>query len=220
MDSNLRLALDNSALRQFTAVRVVLADGYRINLIDGSGEVSFLVNGTMEIFDGSDPTFGSLATCSSLQERIADQGPRFGFTLMPPTAAAIGTLANPVNQGCSVMAFWGLVNELTGDTIGTPETLWLGRMDNVKTLLAEGSTYCEVDSVSAFDRLFVAEEGARLTPVFHRSMWPDESGLDFNSAALASPYWGVDGGRPAVVQYSGGGGGGGGGGFYNNVNLY
>lgn len=200
MDSTLRNALDASSLRQFFAVRVVLSDGYKINLIDGSGFVNFPVNGTVEKFDGSDPTYGTLATASSLSESVSTESPTFGFTLMPPTAAAVGSLALPRHQGSSVMAWWGLVNETTGAVIGTPELLWTGRLDNVKTQMSESGLVAEVETVSAFDRLFVAEEGARLTPIFHRSIWPGESGLDFNVAATQQPYWGTSGGKTAVVQ--------------------
>jgi hypothetical protein len=208
MDASLRQAVDASSLRQFLAIRIVLSDGYRMNLIDGSGFVSFPVDGTVEYFDGHDPTFGSLATASSLAETVATSAPTFGFTLMPPTPSAIGSLADPKHQGSSVRAWWGLVNEMTGAVIGTPEPLWIGRLDNVKTQLSEGSLVAEVATVSAFDRLFVAEEGARLTPVFHKSIWPGETGLDYNSAALQNPYWGQSGGKTAVVSGNGGDGGG------------
>lgn len=217
MDATLRQAIDAQALRQFVAVRVVLSDGYRINLIDGSGEVSFTVDGAVETFDGADPVYGALATVTSVQERIADQAPTFGFTMMTPSEQALGSLNDPKHQGSSVRVWWGIVDELSGNVIGAPEVLWIGRLDNVKTQLGEGSLIAEVATVSAFDRLFVAEEGARLTSTFQKTLWPGETGLDFNVKALANPYWGISGGKTAVVSSGSGGGVFGGGGLFQNM---
>lgn len=207
MDSSLRQALDGQSLRQFLAIRVVLSTGYTIRLIDGSGYVSFAVDGVTETFDGSDATYGRLATSSSLTEAVATESPTFSFSLMPSAPNAIGSLSDPKHQGSSVRVWWGAVDELSGNVIGTPELHWAGRLDTVKTQVSDGGLVAEVLTVSALDRMFVAEEGARLTPVFHKSIWPNETGLDFNVAATAQPYWGVDGGKTAVVSSSGGGGG-------------
>lgn len=196
MDATLTRALDGDALRQFVAVRLELPSGYVIRLIDGSGYIT--LDG--ESYDGHDPTFGALAAMSSVKESAEAQSPEFSFTLNPPAAASIGTLADPKNQGSAIVVHWGLIDEMTGAVIGTPEKIWIGRLDNVRTIAAQGSITCEVNSVSAFDRLFVAEEAARLTPSFHQSMWPGETGLDFNVKTTANPYWGVDGGKTANVS--------------------
>lgn len=193
MDTVLNTAVaTQAALRQFLAVRIELTNGYTINLIDGSGFVTFSHNGVATTFRGSDPTFGTLATATSIEEKVADEAPTFSFSLLPPTANALGTLSDPRHQSSPVFVYWGCVNEQTGAVIGTPELLWSGRLNTVKTQISAGTLIAECNTVSAFDRLFVAEEGARLNRVWHNSIWPGETGLDFCTAALQDPWWGVD----------------------------
>ncbi|HEY0011553.1 MAG TPA: hypothetical protein VGB79_01725 [Allosphingosinicella sp.] len=201
-------ALAAPSLRAFTAVRIELSTG-PINLIDGSGFVTFAVAGVSTVFDGSDPTFGALAGVSSAEERVATTAPRLRVSLMPPTATAVGALSDPENQNALVYVWWGVVNDTTGTVIGSPELLWLGRLDTVTTRTDENMRVCEIDTISAFDRLFAAEEGARLTGTWHKAIWPGETGLDFNIAATHDPFWGAEGPpRPAVTPTGGGVGGG------------
>jgi hypothetical protein len=211
LDSTLNAALAGQALRQFLAIRIELIEGGAINLIDGSGTVTFSASGSPVTFEGLDPVYGALASVENMSERVATEAPRLSFTLLPPSDSSLGQLSDPVNQGSSVRVWWGIVNEATGAPIGEPELLWSGRLDNVSTKLGEKTRTCEIDTVSAFDRLFVAEEAARLNGVWHKNIWPDETGLDFNIAAALDPFWGVEApARPSVTTSSGHGGGGGG----------
>ncbi len=192
MDATMKAGLDAAHIRQFTAIRAELSDGYVVNIIDGSGEITFPVDGQPVTFDGSDPVYGALIAASSIQEQIATDSPRFTFTMSPPSANALGSLSHPKHQGSSVRVWWGIVNEMTGAPIGKPELMWTGRLDIVRTQLGEGALTAEVETVSAFDRLYADSEAIRLNGVWHRSVWPDESGLDFNIAALSETYWGVE----------------------------
>ncbi|MCB4861977.1 hypothetical protein K7W03_20505 [Sphingobium sp. PNB] len=200
LNSTLATAADQQWIRQFLAVRIELSDGYVLNLLDGSGVVTFAVDGVNVTFDGIDPIYGTLASATSFEEKIASDAPRFTVSIMSPTAEAVGSLANPEHQGSSVRAWWGIVNETTGQPVAAPELLWSGRLDFVKTQLAEKSLFSEIETVSAFDRLFVAEEGARLNSHWHQSIWPGETGLDFNIDAQIEPYWGVNAPKPAVAR--------------------
>jgi hypothetical protein len=217
-------ALDAATLRTFLAVRIELPDDYTINLIDGSGVVTFPVNGTPTVFDSKDEIYGTLASVSGIQEAFATSAPRLMISLLPPTTDAIGALSAPLTQGSKVSVWAGLINETTGLVIGQPELLWIGSLDTAKTTSSESGRVVELDVASAFDRLFIALESERLNKVWHRSIWPDESGLDFNIAALVDPMWGADAGKPQAGGtgygggntgggYGGGGGGSGGGGY-------
>lgn len=211
LNPTLAAALEGQAIRQFTAIRIEFSDAYVINLLDGSGTVTFTVDGSPVTFTGRDPTYGMLASATTLRETIATESPRFTFSLMPPTADAVGSLADPAHQGSPVRVWWGVVNEMTGAAIGVPELLWAGRLDFVKTILAEGSLIAEVETVSAYDRLYVVEEGARLNGVFHKSIWPGETGLDFVVAAGLTQYWGTEAPAAPIKSmpstYPGAGGG-------------
>lgn len=199
MDGALVTASSASFLRQFIALRIELNSGSTVNLIDGSGVVTFPVDGVNITFTGSDPVFGTLGTASSIAERVADQAPRFNFSILPPNSTALGTLMQPSQQGSPVRVWWGLVNEDTGATIGT-EAIWTGRFDTCKANSGPNQLGAEIDTVSAFDRMFVAEEGARLNGVWHRSIWPGEAGLDYVYSAQQSIYWGSE--APAKTAVS------------------
>jgi hypothetical protein len=209
MDSTLLSAVTQSHLRTFVAIRMELRSGTTINLIDGSGVVTLPVNGSNVVFTGYDATFGTIASANTIAERMADEAPRFTFTMMPPSEAAMGTLADPLQQGSPVYAWWGLVNDQTGAVIGTPELLWNGRFDSAKVNFDANAMAVEIDSISAFDRLFAAEEGQRLNGVWHQSIWPGETGLDYVYDAQQDVNWGMEAPYKAAVSYGGGYGGGG-----------
>ena len=178
--------------RLFLAIRVELRQGGSINLLDGSGVVTFTVNGSPVTFTGYDSVFGSLAAAQSVTERVADSAPKFAFSLLPPTENAMSTLNDPLQQNSKVYAWLGAVNEDTGAVIGIPELLWNGRLDYVKANYSKTMMIAEVTTVSAFDRLFEGEEGQRLNGEWHRSIWPGESGLDLVYDASSDVFWGVE----------------------------
>ena len=201
------------------AIRIELPSA-TINLLDGNGMVRFPVGGVMTTFTGSDQNFGTLTFLGAVSEQIAQESPTFSVSLSPHTPTGIGQLCQPENQGSPVHVWFGTVNEATGAANGDPELLWSGRFDTAKLSSGDNVQTVEIDTVSAFDRLFAAEENTRLNGVWHRSIWPGETGLDFVIAGLANPHWGVTGpvrGGGSTVT-PGGGGGGGNAHFYNFVN--
>ncbi len=204
MDSTLISAASAAHLRVFLAVRIELNSGPVINLIDGSGVASFQVNGQSVDFTGYDPTFGSLGAANSIAERVADGAPQFSVTLMPPSENATGTLNDPLQQGSKLYAWWGLYDDEVGAVIGAPELLWNGRLDTVKTNFDANVMRVEVATVSAFDRLFVAEEGQRLNGEWHKSIWPGETGLDAVYDAQSDIFWGQEAPAKAFTYYGGG----------------
>lgn len=201
LDTALSSAASAPAIRQFIAVRIEL-DLHTIDLMDGSAAITFPVDGTPVTFTGSDPKFGTLAAIGSVSEQMATESPTLSISLYPPSASAIGEIANPSHQGAPVRVWWGILDEATGTPIGTPELLWSGRFDTAKPNLSAGSQVVEIETVSAFDRLFVAEEGARLNKVWHQSIWPNETGLDFNVKALQDVFWGLDAPVRSAVTYT------------------
>ncbi|QJR03473.1 hypothetical protein HH800_15585 [Sphingobium yanoikuyae] len=205
MDASLNSALDQSFVRSFVAIQIKLTNDSVINLIDGSGEVSFPVDGATVTFDGDDAIYGALATAKSFEDTVASDAPRFTFSIMPPSATATAELANPKHQGSPVRVWFGVVNEMTGTVIGVPELLWVGRLDFVRTQIGENAQLVEIETVSAFDRLFVAEEGARLNGNWHKRIWPGETGLDFNIDAQGDIFWGIAAPTAAAVRTPTGG---------------
>ena len=201
----LQTAFSGASIRAFTAVRVDLP-GYAINIMDGSGFVSFAVDGETVPFDSRDGVFGTLASVGSITEAIATSAPQLIVAFLPPSPDAVGALASVFAQGSIVRVWAGLINEDTGSCIGQPELLWRGRLSTAKVTVTEGGRLIELDVSSGFERLFNALESERLNRVWHRNIWPDETGLDFNIAALTDPMWGADAGKPQSGSTGLGGG--------------
>lgn len=220
LDAAMNAALGAHTIRSFMAIRVEFPDDLTVNLITGSGFVTFPVDGVVTTFTGKDPIFGVLSSVSNVTEAFATSAPHLGITFLPPTPDAIGALSAPLTQGSRVRAWAGLVNEENGRVIGQPELLWIGRVDTAKTTLDNNSRVVDLDAASVFERLFAANESERLNKVWHRSFHPNESGMDYNTAALVDPMWGADAGKPQPSSgpvagggnYGGGSSGGGSGG--------
>jgi hypothetical protein len=205
MDASFTAALDQSFIRTFFAVQIKLTNGSVVNLIDGSGEVTFSVDGEQITFDGGDAIYGSIATAKSFEDTVASDAPRFTFSMMPPSPTATAELANPKHQGSPVRVWFGVINDMTGAVIGLPELMWVGRLDFARIQIGENAQIVEVETVSAFDRLFVSEEGARLNGNWHQSIWPGETGLDYNIDALGDIYWGIAAPSAATAKPASGG---------------
>lgn len=189
LDPTLDTALQSPVLRVFHAVQIILPSG-NLNLIDGSGFVSFDVFGTTTTFIAKDAVYGTLSTIGQIEESIATSSPTCKITILPPTPDAIGNLSDPTYQGSLVFVWFGVVDEATGATVGLPALIWTGRLDVAVTTEAQASRGTELTTISAFDRLFIVAEGAVLNDSFHQSIWPGETGLLWNIAALAEPTWG------------------------------
>lgn len=196
LDASLDTALQGQVVRVFTAVQIALpASGaypaYTANLIEGAGYVTFPVNGVSTTFTGEDSLFGTLGTISAVSEAVATEAPRVTITLVPPTAAAVGQLNQPLYQGAPVKIWFGAVNEATGAVVGVPELVFSGRLDTAKTTAQPNARIVELDVASVFERMFIAQEGDRLTDRWHQSIHPGEGGLRLNSDALIDPMWGA-----------------------------
>ncbi|MDO1559830.1 hypothetical protein Q0812_10370 [Brevundimonas sp. 2R-24] len=200
LDTTLMAGMDASHLRVFHALRVELIDGGDINLIDGSGFVSFNVDGETVTFTGRNETFGTLANLSTITEAVATEAPRLTVTLLPPGTEGLGTLAAVQNQGSLVKLWFGLINEITGQAIGVPELIWFGRLDTVKVTTGVGVRAVELDVSTVFDRLFPTEEACRLNDLWHQSIWPGETGLSRVIEATLNVPWGMDAARPTVIS--------------------
>lgn len=231
MDPTLVAALDAPHLRTFFAVRIFFqSTETEVLLHDGSGTLSFAPwSGDTKTFTGKDSIFGTLAALTTIEEKIASEAPDVSITLMAPSNAAFGEINDPRNQGSPVSVWFGLVDDMTGAVIGTPELLWMGRLDTVQSNVAANQQTCELVTVSGFDRLFIAGEGECLNSVWHQSIWPGETGLAYNVASTTDIPWGVEAPKPVTSPAGGygygggyggyGGGGGGGGGRNYNDHL-
>lgn len=198
--------LQATAITIFYAVRIELPDA-SINLIDGSGSVTFPVNGTPHTFISKNDTFGTLLAISSVEESFAAESPSLQITLAPPTSTAIATLTAVRSQGSPVYLWCGLYNNGIGQVIGSPELLFSGRIDFVKTSATDGNRACEIEVASVWDRLFIPSEGERLNHHWHSSIWPGETGLSQSvNSVVVNPIWGSAQVQPTSTPGTPGGG--------------
>ena len=194
----------------FGAVSVALPST-TVNLLDGAGQLSF----GGKTYVGEDATFGVLAAVESLSDGLGDSAPALTISLLPASDAAAASLAAPNMQGSPVTVHMGAVDRASGAVIPDPYLLFLGELD-VPTLQSGTETRkLDYTVVSVFERLFETDEASRLSPGYHRSIFPNEAGLDMVTGVDQPVYWGLEG-APSAISYGGGGGSdfGGGGGFY------
>ena len=204
LESTLLTALSAHAVRAFIAVQIALpaitgAAAYNINLIDGAGTVTFPAEGIATTFTGSDETFGTLKTVSTIVEAVATEAPSLSLSLLAPT---IGQISDPKYQGAPVRIWVGAVNEMTGAVIGSPERVYSGWLDTATTTQGFNVQETTLSVGSAWERLFIASEGARLTPVWHRTNFPGEGGLDNAVEAKGNIMWGVEGTSSAITNHN------------------
>lgn len=194
LDVALEGALSQPVIRAFHAVRIALPNHTSL-LLDGSGVVSFTVNGQVLTFTGQDDVCGTLAGIEAISEAIATEAPRLQISLMPPQTGGIADLAAVTAQGSSIQVWLGLVNE-SGTVIGSPELLFSGRLDIVKVTHTGTTRFCNVEVASGFDRMFFGSEGVRLNSQWHQTQYPGETGLDFIANVSKYPVWGIEAGPP------------------------
>lgn len=158
-----------------------------INLLDGSGVLSF----AGRTFVGEDATFGVLSDVQNLTDGTGDSAPAFSMSLIPSGDASAGVLAAPDMQGSPVYVWIGAVNTATGQPVPDPYLVFAGELD-VPTLDAdETGRVLTYEVVSVLERLFEDDESARLSPGHHRSIFPNEAGMDFVTGVAETVYWGV-----------------------------
>lgn len=183
----------------FGAIAIDLP-GMSVNLLDGSGLLAF----GGRTFVGEDATFGVLSDVQNLSDGTGDSAPAFSMSLIPSGDAAAATLAAPAMQGSPVYVWIGAVNSATGQPIPDPYLVFAGELD-VPTLDSDDTgrllTY---EVVSVFERLFEDDESARLSPGHHRSLFPNEAGMDFVTGVAETVYWGVQT-PPSTITYTPGG---------------
>lgn len=199
LDLAMQDALDGVSALLFIAVLVDLPDG-PLRLLDGSGEVTF----GGETFVGGDPDFGVLASIEKMSQGLGNEAPALRLTINPPTNAASASLAAPGNQGATVRAWFGVLDQATGAVIGEPYLLFDGDVDQPILNVGEGSRSLTLECVSAIERAREDDEGVRLNDTFHQSIWPGELGFEFVTEVGHDDPWGRDEPKPGASRAGGG----------------
>ena len=193
----LEAALKSESPTVFGAVSMSLPTG-EVNLLDGAGMLTF----GGRTYVGQDDTYGTISDVENLTDGTGDSAPAIGLTLLPAGDAA-AALASPTMQGAPVAIYLGAVNPVTGAVIPDPYLIFLGEIDVPALVSSEEGRRLDYEIVSVFERLFEDDESARLSPGYHRSIFPNEAGLDGVTGVAETVYWGVAGQNPTGISYAG-----------------
>ena len=166
-------------------------------------------------FTSIDEDFGAIQSVENIALGVGDKAPAFRLTFAPKSTAAAADLSRPSFQGAKIRFWKARVDEATGAVMQS-RLLAVALLDQTRLRVGKGSRTLVMDCVSENDRLFSRNRGNCLSPRFHKSIWPDELGLDNATGAIVTDAWGVEA-PPRAVTYSGGGGNGGGNQYVNYV---
>ena len=173
LDPTMAAALASDRILLFGAVEINLP-GYDLCLLDGSGTV--VMNG--KTFVGRDATYGVLDAIKGLDDQTADKASEVTLGLIAPSTSALATLLDPQVQGSTVTISIGVLDYNAGTVIGNPYVAFIGQLDVPTITWDNNDRRIEYRITSYFERLFVLEEGRRLSTAFHQMVWPGELGLD------------------------------------------
>lgn len=199
LDASLDAALKGAAPLVCLLLKIELPD-HTIRLVDGSGEVNF----DGEAYTGEDDIYGVLDGVEGITEQVGTEAPTVRFTFLPTSLQALADITHPANQGAPVYVWFGVVGD-NGLIVGEPELLFLGELDTAEVEAGETSTVIAFDVVSAWERLFEANEGRRLNDKYWQTLYPGARGLQYVTEIQRDLPWGYDAPRPRVVSDTVGG---------------
>ena len=186
-------------------LKIVLPE-HTVLLCDG-GFIEFPLN-SGEIYESSDPVFGSIGSVAGLAEGQGDEIPALDLTLLPPGTVGPSELSKPGYQRSSVQFWIAEFNYDTGLVVGTGDLQFSGQIDQT-TLRVGVSRSLDMSIVSNAERVFEKDIGNTLGPTAHKDIWAGELGHD-NATGLPVPVaWGVESQGRSTRGGSGGSGSGG-----------
>lgn len=158
-----------------------------------------------EIYKSKDDVFGTIASIEELTEGVEAEVPALDMAMIPSGTAAAAELSQPGFQRSRVRFWLGEYDRATGLLDGTPDILFDGQIDQTSLTAGRSSRELAMTIVSSAERLFERNIGNSLSPAFHKSIWPGETGHD-NATGLGSPVaWGVEAPPSTSANYYGGG---------------
>lgn len=165
-----------------------------------------------ELFVSKDDVFGTIASIDELNEGVEAEVPALDMALIPAGTAAAADLSQPGFQRSRVRLWLAEYDRETGALDGTPDLLFDGQIDQTSLSAGRETRELAMTIVSTAERLFERNIGNSLSPSFHKSIWPGETGHD-NATGLGAPVaWGVEAPPSTSSGYYGSYGGSSGGG--------
>lgn len=182
-------------------MKIVFPDTTEVTLCDGGA-----IEWSGDTYTSKDATFGTIGAIEPLTEGVGDEVPALDLTMQPPDNVAAGLLSQPGFQTAEVTLSIAEYDEDTGLVVGTPDTMFVGLIDQTSVLTSRDKREVKMSIVSAAEKLFEGNTGNNLSPTFHKSIWPGELGHDNATGLAVSVAWGTT--APVTTSVGGGGGGG------------
>jgi len=148
--------------------------------------------------------YGTLYAGGSLLDGEGDESPAAVITFLANSNAALNSLTGPEMQW-SPVAIWQASVDSQDGTVIAAIPLFFGFVD-IPTLRegAEGR-FVDMEIVSDTERMFLANEGNRLSEESHQRRYPGERGLSNMTGVERQVAWGTED-RPRASSGSSGGG--------------
>lgn len=152
-----------------------------------------------ETYTARDATFGVIGGLETIREGGSDTMPPLELTLLPPGTESAVTFVQPAMQGSRVRFWIAEYTPSTGFVDGTPELRFDGYLDQAMFNL-RGELNLTLISKAA--QLFEQNIGNSLSPAFHKTVWPGETGHD-NATGVGKPVaWGTTAPTPGTTGFS------------------
>jgi hypothetical protein len=159
-----------------------------------------------ETYQSADPTFGTIGSLKPLTEGVGEEIPALELSLAPAADSASADLSQPGFQRSAVRLSIAEYDTQTGTVVGEPDTLFFGQIDRTTLTIRKAARDLAMTIVSTLERLFMRNEGNSLSPSFHKSVWPGETGHDDATGLTINDAWGVESSRGASsASYASGG---------------
>ena len=196
LSAGMQTAMDQPAGFGFNAFEFVLPSG-TVRLLDGASEVTFTIpeagTGTpvSATFVGSDDTYGTVGRMEALEEGVNSEAPRVRVVVNPRDTAAHALWTAPEAQFGLIRVWSGAIDLSvgTGAVVSSPQLEFQGIYDRPRTMM-EGGRSVEIDVASEWELMFAADQGQRLSPEFHKTVWYGELGFDYVTGVQRQLYWG------------------------------
>lgn len=161
-----------------------------------------------QVFRARDPQFGAIGAVGNLSEGVGEEVPVIDMTLLPPSATAPSFLSQPGDQSAPARFWLGEVDIDAGTLMAEPELQFEGEIDQTTIEFGADAHTVAMTIVSAAARLLERSIGNTLSPSFHKSIWPGETGHDQATGIGRTVAWGVEaprGGAASGGAYGGAG---------------
>lgn len=174
-----------------------------------------------ETFTARHGTFGAIGGLEALEEGVGEEVPALSLVLQPPSTAAAAELVAPGNQTARVRVWLAEFDPATALVLGDPDLLFDGFLDQATFHVGRARRELALTVVCFLERLLALNIGNSLSPAWHKSVWPGETGHDQATGLGRQIAWGVEAPQAASVGVGAGGGGSGPAwrGFNNNAML-